>query len=408
MNRHQDLLTNADLYGVAEGKTLGRLLKTLKSPVDWMQKFEEWALNMQRAMVFLSGEKKALRRGMTEEEARMAGVELANKVLVDVNGLTPIERSIARRVMPFYAFTKHLYKYVLSMPADHPIRMSILTNLAEMEVKDWQSGLPQTMMNLFALGDPDSNGNLKAIDVRSTNPFRSLAMTTSLDGLMSTLNPIITAPFAARGWNVLTNSPELFPDTQINPQTGKLEAKPPSNAGIRFMSAFIPQVQTLDDLIGISDQARRMQQTDPQNLKRFMLNNMGLGPFQPPTSFNIPTEMAKAEKVRYQQAQKDVSKAVQSGDTSTIKGYQTVPFQSQLTTPSAIGNILSSVSGQAQQLGVSPKLLIPAPRTPTSRLRKPRKPRKPRIGGHRTTVHKARVPKPKLGRSTRTRRRKSI
>ena len=56
--------------------------------------------------------------------------------------------------MPFYGWTKHIIKYVLTYPTDHPYRTQFLSVLATQNSDGFSSGLDQRMQLLFFLGSP--------------------------------------------------------------------------------------------------------------------------------------------------------------------------------------------------------------------------------------------------------------
>ena len=148
---------------------------------------------------------------MTADRAHFEGMRAAERVMGNLQAMTPFERSIARKIMPFYGWTKHILKYVLTYPVDHPWRTMFLSTLATQNTDRFASGLDDRMQLLFFLGQPDASGNVSAVDIRELDPFRDVANYATIGGWLSSLNPVLTAPAVAIDPSIIYGNNVLYP-----------------------------------------------------------------------------------------------------------------------------------------------------------------------------------------------------
>ena len=139
----------------------------------------------------------------------------AERVMGNLQAMTPLERSVARKIFPFYGWTKHILKYVLTYPVDHPWRAMFLSMLATQNTDTFSSGLDDEDAASFLSGPTRTKGNVSAIDVRALDPFRDVANYATLGGWICSLNPIVSAPFA-------TIDPEIIYGGEHPPPPGQL------------------------------------------------------------------------------------------------------------------------------------------------------------------------------------------
>jgi hypothetical protein len=303
--------------------------------VDWVKRLEEHATQMYKISYAL---KKG--GGKLNDDA----IAQANKVFVDSNAMSPFERGVLRKVLPFWGFTRHIMRYLMTYPVDHPIRTSILINLANQHQADWTSGLPQTMQFMFYLGAPDSNGNVTAVDYRSIDPFRSFYNDFTLGGLLSQTNPAIQFAAQESGINVLSATPELYPTTHYDPYTGTMVADRPKGVALSALEAMIPEVQGADALFQMSDQYRNLKISDPQAFQHRVYTTLGI-PFGP-EQMNIPLKVETAQLKRYRDADTAINQAMQSGDFTSAKRYASVPVPSMMKP--YFGQITYATPGQIE------------------------------------------------------------
>lgn len=310
------------LFELQRGKALGRIgSQVFGGPARFMQHLEESFTNTYKVAMMLQKEA----RGVDRE----AAIAEAAKTFVDMDNLNGLERAYMKQIMPFYAFTKHLLRYTLTYPADHPYATGILNNLARQSTEEWNTGLPQTMMNLFALGSPDSKGNVTTIDVRSADPFRSLYSDFTLGGVLSQLNPAFTIPFEIAGVNLLSATPDLYPELQWDPRTGQFVAvHDTTSAGYDIANAFVPEFGVVDHFAGLTDRTRSLARNNPEAFQRQLWSSLNL-PLDVET-MNVPYEISRNESRRFKVAQADVSAALSSGDWGRLSGYDLVPVPKYL------------------------------------------------------------------------------
>jgi hypothetical protein len=323
-------------------------------------KLEETVSDMYRVSASLSAQS----RGADIEQALARG----NKVAVDMDDMAPFERTILKHVFPFYGFTKFLFRFLLTYPVDHPYRVSILSRFATQEQQDWNSLIPEKFMMTLFLGHPDQNGNIKTVDMRNLNPFRSFSNDFTIAGFFQQINPVIGAALTARGFNPLTATGPLYPSLQYNPNTGTLQAAPPSGRDqlIGALQQFIPEIGSLDHFVGLTDQMRILKRSNPAAYQAQLYSQLNLpGVLSPPITVNLPYVEEKAEMDRYQQASQAVSKYEEgkpspAGPTS----FQVVPYQGQYVDPAAFEKYWQSlIAGSG---GVDPRALITTPIRRTS------------------------------------------
>jgi hypothetical protein len=295
-------------------------------------------------------------------------------MFVDMNAMTPFERNSIRMIFPFYGFTRHLFRYLMTYPADHPVTASILTNFALQHEKDWDSGLPRDMKFLFFLGHPDVNGKVTGIDYRSIDPFRSFYNIFTIGGFAASMNPAFQFGATQMGTNVLSGTPELFPKDHFDPNTGMMVADQPPNLGLRLAEAAVPEVVGVDALFALSDQFRNLKITDPEAYKKRVYTAFGL-PFAP-IPVNKPEKIETTQMKRYADASASVGEAIRTGDFSKAKRYDAVPTPSLLraylgnrdyATPAEIERVYNILRQQADAAGISGSLHghLPKPRQRT-------------------------------------------
>ena len=298
-------------------------------------RFTNYISDMQRAIAYLDGIRTATRKGgmndpisgewveMTGDKAHWEGVRAAERVMGNLQAMTPLERSVARKIMPFYGWTKHILKYVLTYPVDHPWRTMFLSTLATQNTDTFASGLDERMQLLFFLGSPDSKGNVTAEDIRQINPFRDVANYATLSGWLSSLNPILTAPVTSIDPQIIYGSNVLHPQITYSSLYGTNVAAP-EGGWLTAIEQEIPEVGALDSALGWSAQARAIKREGGDAALKNTLSALGF-PWTP-QKLNLQQLSAKHEIDRYNQAKVAAATAWQSGDFSELLKYPgTVP-----------------------------------------------------------------------------------
>jgi hypothetical protein len=315
---------------------LAKGIDVIRAAADVNLRFTRYISDMQRSIAYLDGSWKAERRGsfidpetgeqvdMTPDRMRFEGMQAAERVMGNLQAMTPLERNVARRVMPFYGWTKHVLKYLATYPFDHPWKAMFLTTLATQNTDTFSSGLDERMQLLFFLGSPNAQGDVSAVDVRALDPFRDVANYATLSGWISALNPIIVAPFATVDPSIIFGDNSLYPNVSYSTVYGSNEAQPAGSA-LTGIEQEIPEVSILDNALGLSAQARAIRKEGGEAYGKAMFESLNI-PFAQVQSLNLRQIAAKHELDRYNQAKTDALNAWQTGDFSTLMQYPgTVP-----------------------------------------------------------------------------------
>lgn len=355
----QDLynLKSDQIHATAVGKSYAKhLVEAVGDKARALARLEENIASTQRTAEYLS----QVGKGVSHD----AALQSAYKVFVDMDGMSAIERTIIKQVFPFYGFTRHLFRYLFSYPIDHPLRAAILSKFAEQEQQDWTSGLPQAYQQLFFLGAPDKNGNVFSVDVKSINPFRSFANDFTLTGLISSLNPAITAGMQVAGINTLQGVSELYPQIAYDPVSGSLQAKRPADALPKVLSSYVPQFGALDHFFQITQNMKQLKRSNPAAYRQTLFSQLNL-PFAM-GRINVPLVKEQQEMKRYRVAQSAVAQGEKSGDFAGAKRFARVPYQGALVDPQALARYWDTLLKQMKSqglTGVSPKAIMrPQPR----------------------------------------------
>jgi hypothetical protein len=290
--------------------------------------------NMLRATAYLIGKEK----GGVEE-----GIRFALKVYADMDGMTPLERSIIRYVMPFYGWTRHVLHYVFTLPVDHPYRVGILSQMVNQEWEDWNSGLPQSLMYLFQIGATDAAGNATSIDIRQLDPLRSVTDVFTMAGFLSTLNPAFqNVVLPMLGVDPATGGPEqLYPTMTLNEFTGAETPTPVSLSSIleAGVMGYVPEASVLDHFLGWASYTRWAKANDPQAYRNQLTSALNF-PWLPET-VNLRQQIAKTEIDRYNVARDAATAALADPNPNSpawkaLMGYIYVPYQGWLVQPQAL------------------------------------------------------------------------
>jgi hypothetical protein len=299
-------------------------------------KFTNYISDVQRSIAYFDGIDKVKRgkrtfedpvtgevRPMTEEELHHQGMIAAEKVMGNLQAMTPLERSIARKIMPFYGWQKHILKYVLTYPVDHPWRVMFLSTLATQNSDNFASGLDERLQLLLFLGQPDVSGNVSAVDVRAMNPFRDVANYMTFQGWFSALNPVLTAPLEAIDPQLIYGSNVLHPNISYSQLYGTNVAGA-QGGPLTMLQQFIPEFGALDSAFGLSAQSRAVAKQGGTAQLKNTLSSLGF----PWTiqKLNLQQISAKHEIDRYNQAKTAALNAWQTGDFTELRRYPgTVP-----------------------------------------------------------------------------------
>lgn len=354
------------------GKTQGRLMNEIRSKLGMEEKsataaaeggllkkvaaksydFNGMVDDMYRAMSYLYGHDKALTKGMSEEAARRAGLELSRSILQQWTDITPIERTIMRQVFPFYGFTQHIMRFVMNMPFDHPMRASVMSAFARAELADQSSALPESFLSSLFFGGKTADGRQHAIQLSGMNPFRDTANFFTLAGFMSATNPVLSTIGEAIG--IKGGQADLYPNLHYDPQTGKMALTAP-NPLLAMLYNTIPQSEILGSMVGMSTAFKQQLKTDPALAMRSLANAGGLpiivrqlNPTQ--AKFNTELKLEQAQTAALSDAKKtgDFSYAARfPGLSQAIEQYR----QMQQSQPDQFAKISLGQQVPAPQIG---------------------------------------------------------
>jgi hypothetical protein len=297
-------------WEAAGGRTLGRLWneagRARGATTQPLWAFAQLIDDMYRVMGYLHGKTRGVRRGLSREAAHAAGLELAQKAMVDWSRLTPVEREVIRYAIPFYGWIRFLLGYTFSYPFDHPVRAAIISNFARTEFADWGSGLPERLQSLLMFGKPDAGGKIRALPLGGPVPFLTVPSYFSLAGLLAHANPLVEGMLQTFGLDPVRAGPELHPDLGYDPVSGSLVMRRPP-PWRTFLPSIIPQAGALQDVVFATRDMRELRERDPDAFRRRLLQSFGLWA---PTRIGLTEIAERAERRRFERARHALTELV--------------------------------------------------------------------------------------------------
>lgn len=238
-------LLERDKQGRLSAKVAGskiggtKLGQRLAEPIKSSYAMNEYVDNVNKTMIYLA--KKA--KGLDEATA----VNLALRAAGDFANMSGFERNVVRRIIPFYAWQKHITKLAFRLPLEHPARVAWTLHLADMG-------------NRFTpdpgAGNPFNEGTIPVgggrLSVRGLGPLgSSFFVDPTLRGAGYQLNPVLKlGVLAATGRDLNTGG-----EAVTRPGT-KFGDKPVGGLALSHFGDFaqvaaqtIPQTKTIQDLI---------------------------------------------------------------------------------------------------------------------------------------------------------------
>lgn len=158
-------------------------MQKLRHPIQASYQMNQFVDDMNRSMIYL--EKK--NSGISDR----AAIDGALKAAGDFSRMTPFERNVIRRVVPFYAWQKHITKLVFRLPLEDPTRVAWTLHLAEMgERLAPDEGAEGFNENSIGIGG-------QRLSLNPLNPFASaFGMGGGKDNATRSMNPLIGAALA--------------------------------------------------------------------------------------------------------------------------------------------------------------------------------------------------------------------
>ncbi len=191
-----------------------------------------------RSAVYLS----RIEKGASPE----AALKSALRAMGDFSRMTPFERRTARRIVPFYAWQRHLTQLAFRLPVEHPLRTAWTLHLAD----QWGSDESLEDLPEFLAGAVPLPGG-RLLGTRGLNPFSQVggAVLKPSDALNS-LSPAIKIPYESyTGINTFTGRPFTRP-----PGTGRLDElnreMPTAPSVLKRITDVSPQKRLLESLQG--------------------------------------------------------------------------------------------------------------------------------------------------------------
>lgn len=322
VERQKKAMWNAQYAG---GKTLGRLWRQIQESKivggvgkasDFMYDLNARMDDMYRTMAYLYNYDKAITKGLLPDVAEKAGMEMMKKVMMDWAGMTPVERTILKSVIPFYSFMNHAVRYVFRYPIDHPLRAGVLGAFGRSQQDDLDAMLPDRFLGAFFFGDTDSQGRRNALNLTPFNPFGDVANMLTFTGFLASVNPVIATTLEAAGLD--RGEAELYPSLRYNPETGRLEGVR-TNPLVAFASNVIPQSELLLTLMGTHTQLSEQIRRDPTGAWRTIASAGGAPILW--REYNVPQEQFKAELARQDSQNNALNTALKNGDWGEVSRY---------------------------------------------------------------------------------------
>jgi len=314
---------HAVLTAGAPARATGRLLGKVADRSMWLN---GWVDDLNRSMVMIRNLRKELASGKAPSVAAENALAEVRKIALNWKAMTPLERSLLRPIVPFYSWSKHIVKYVLSYPFDKPYAAALMANLMQTEYDDQMSGLPETLANLFFVGGPHGRpgkaAEQTAVNIGGMNPFAGLGSSFGFLGFlagdpsmageaMGSVNPVLKTLLQTIGIDPRMGQADLFPDLKYDPQTGSLRMAPTGNPVSNLLFNTIPQSQGMADLLGLSQDYQELASQNPSAALRGMLGAFGI----PVLWRKVPVAAAyaKSELARSESESRAWNAAVRSG-----------------------------------------------------------------------------------------------
>ena len=212
----------------------------------------------------------------TPERAMKEAVHHVQKVFGNLNSMSPFERQIATTFVPFYGWQKHIIGYIMSFPFDHPMRALVLSQMAYHASNEVPLAYPIRLQFLHFLGGPDKNGFIKAIDLRSLDPFRDVGNYMSMTGVFESLNPAFGGALTmAFGSQAVYGESSLYPGVTYNAFYGIRTASSGGNL-ITAAEQYVPQIGAIQSAIQLASGVRGEWKTNPSAATKTLLEQLNI------------------------------------------------------------------------------------------------------------------------------------
>ncbi len=126
------------------------------------------------------------------------------------------------------------------------------------------------------------------------------------------------------GYDPVARGPNLYPEVEYDPQTGRFKARQPNTPGLlgEVATGFVPQANILAALTGTSGDFRNLIESNPDAANRMLSSSAGIPILW--KKYNLDEQAFTAELNRSTQAKQVLSDAMRTGDYSQAMRYPTL------------------------------------------------------------------------------------
>ena len=183
--------------------------------------------------------------------------------------LHPLEREYVRRVIPFWTFSKTMFKLAFQLPFLRTKQAFLWHQFAKMMMDSLgDDRLPSRFRNYLPIGG-DEEGNIVFVRLNNLNPFEAATQTTSVGrvpGIPKFLDPrnnpfVKMAVESIGGYDLFTEKPMVSPTQfvmlngsvmEYDPDTNQISQVIPQKKLIHSLFEQIPHMRVLGDILEAS------------------------------------------------------------------------------------------------------------------------------------------------------------
>lgn len=206
-------------------------------PIQTSYAFNDAVDGIGRTMVYMAKKDK----GFSSE----AALKMSLNAMGDYARMNPFERNVVRRIVPFYAWQKHITKLAFRLPLEHPARVAWTLHLAEIG----DELVPDPGAEGFDAGTLKVGGS--RVGVSQLFPFGSPFLADpTVRGLGYQLNPLIKAA-AVGGLGISPNKgfdKVSTPETEFGDKPSPLLQQDPVRFG-EYLTQQVKQVRQAQDMV---------------------------------------------------------------------------------------------------------------------------------------------------------------
>lgn len=233
----EDLAQLRELAGQGNRLTNSKAGRGLSKVVHKSYDMNQSVDSIGRVMVYLA--KKG--EGVSSE----AAVQMSLKAMGEFSRMTPFERAVVRRIVPFYSWQRHITKLAFRLPLEAPARVAWTLHLTELADRYYGADGDDDpfLKNTVKIGD-------SRLSLNSFNPFgSSFFVDPSVQGAGYQMNPFLKAGVVAatglspnRGFKAVRTPESKFGDGA----EGGFAARHPVRFG-QYLSQQVPQVKQVQN-----------------------------------------------------------------------------------------------------------------------------------------------------------------